>query len=50
MARVLASHGELADLSHVAVENPDGSYVLALANRLERSVPYSFGSHELQIN
>jgi len=26
--RVLVSHGELAKISHVAVENPDGSYVV----------------------
>ena len=50
-ARVLASHGELADISHVAVENPDGSYVLVLSNQsgLERLVPCSLGSYKLQV-
>jgi glucosylceramidase len=50
-ARVLASYGELENISHVAVENPDGSYVLVLANQsgLERLVPCSFGSYELQV-
>jgi hypothetical protein len=40
---VLASHGQLADVDHVAVKNPDGSYVLVLTNRggLERLVPCS---------
>ena len=50
-ARVLASHGQLADVDHVAVKNPDGSYVLVLTNRggLERLVPCSLGSYELQM-
>jgi len=50
-ARVLASHGELLDISHLAVENPDGSYVLVLVNQsgLERLVPCSLGSYELQV-
>ena len=50
-ARVLASHGELANISHVAVENPAGSYVLVLANQsgVERLVPCSLGSYELRV-
>jgi glucosylceramidase len=50
-ARVLASHGELANISHVAVENPDGSYVLVLANQsgLEQLVSCILGSHQLQV-
>jgi glucosylceramidase len=50
-ARVLASHGDLPYISHVAVENPDGSYVLVLVNQsgLEQLVPCSFGSYELEM-
>jgi glucosylceramidase len=50
-ARVLASRGQFADIDHVAVKNPDGRYVLVLTNRggLERMVPCSLGSYELQM-
>jgi glucosylceramidase len=50
-ARVLASHGELAGVDHIAVKNPDGSYVLVLTNHggLDRLVPCSLGPHELQM-
>jgi glucosylceramidase len=32
-ARVIASTGELANVDHVAVQNPDGSFALVLTNR-----------------
>ena len=32
-ARVIASHGELDGIDHVAVENPNGSHVLVVTNR-----------------
>jgi len=35
-ARVIASHGELAGIDHVASENPDGSRVLVITNRGEQ--------------
>ena len=50
-ARVLASRGDLPYISHVAVENPDGSKVLVLTiqSGLERLVPCSVGAYELQV-
>ena len=50
-ARVLSSRGDLPYVSHVAVENPDGGYVLVLTNQsgLERLVPCSVGAYELQV-
>jgi len=50
-ARVLATYGTLPDIEHVAVKNPDGSYVLILVNRsgLERTVPCIFENNELQV-
>jgi len=35
-ARVIASHGELDGIDHVAVENPNGSHVLVVTNRGEQ--------------
>jgi len=50
-ARVLSSGGDLPYISHVAVENPDGSYVLVLTNQsgLERLLPCGVGAYELQV-
>jgi glucosylceramidase len=50
-ARVLSSRGQVADVDHVAVKNPDGSYVLVLTNHggLERVVRCRLGSYELQM-
>jgi glucosylceramidase len=50
-ARVLATHGTLPDIEHVAAKNPDGSYVLVLINRggLERWVPCALEGSRLQI-
>ena len=35
-ARVIASHGELDGIDHVAIENPNGSHVLVITNRGEQ--------------
>jgi glucosylceramidase len=35
-ARVIASHGELNNIDHVAFQNPDGSFVVVLTNRGEQ--------------
>jgi len=35
-ARVIASHGELNNIDHVAFQNPDGSFALVLTNRGEQ--------------
>ncbi len=35
-ARVIASHGELNGIDHVAIENPNGSHVLVITNRGEQ--------------
>ncbi len=50
-ARVLSTQGEIPNIYHVAVKNPDGSYVMVLTNYggLEQVVPCQFGSRELQI-
>lgn len=49
-ARVLASHGQLAGLEHVALENPDGSRVLIITNRGEaRTVDCGLDSSRLQV-
>jgi glucosylceramidase len=34
--RVIASHGELDGIDHVAIENPNGSHVLVVTNRGEQ--------------
>lgn len=50
-ARVLASHGQLAGVEHVALENPDGSRVLIITNRGEaRTVDCGLDSSTLQIH
>ncbi|MGA2832457.1 MAG: glycoside hydrolase family 30 beta sandwich domain-containing protein [Terracidiphilus sp.] len=49
-ARVLASHGQLAGVEHVALENPDGSRVLIITNRGEaRTVDCGLDSSRLQV-
>jgi len=49
-ARVLASHGQLAGVEHVALENPDGSRVLIITNRGEaRTVDCGLDSSTLQV-
>ncbi|HVJ09380.1 MAG TPA: glycoside hydrolase family 30 beta sandwich domain-containing protein [Acidisarcina sp.] len=49
-ARIVASHGELAGIDHVAAVNPNGSHVLVLTNHgQEQMVPCSFGSSVLQV-
>jgi len=50
-ARVLATQGTLPGIEHVAVKNPDGSYVLVLVNRsgLERMVRCIVENNELQV-
>jgi glucosylceramidase len=49
-ARVLASHGQLAGVEHVALENPDGSRVLIVTNRGEaRTVDCGLDSSRLQV-
>jgi glucosylceramidase len=35
-ARVIASHGELDGIDHVALENPDGSHVLVITNHSDK--------------
>src|SRR5579859_4746521 len=35
-ARVIASHGELDGIDHVAIENPNGGHVLVVTNRSEQ--------------
>jgi glucosylceramidase len=43
-ARVLASHGEWDGISHVALENPNGSHVLVITNQAEEQpVQCQFG-------
>ena len=50
-ARVLASHGQLAGVEHVALENPDGSRVLIITNRGEaRTVDCGLDSSTLQVH
>ncbi|HME57741.1 MAG TPA: glycoside hydrolase family 30 beta sandwich domain-containing protein [Terracidiphilus sp.] len=50
-ARILASHGQLAGVEHVALENPDGSRVLIITNRSEaRTVDCGLDSSTLQIH
>jgi glucosylceramidase len=47
---VLASHGQLAGVEHVALENPDGSRVLIITNRGEaRTVDCGLDSSTLQV-
>jgi glucosylceramidase len=49
-ARVLASHGQLAGVEHVVLENPDGSRVLILTNRGEaRALNCGLDSSTLQV-
>jgi glucosylceramidase len=50
-ARVLSSTGDIPNLSHVAVTNPDGTHVLVLTNRtgLEKQVPCLFEGMETLI-
>jgi glucosylceramidase len=49
-ARVLASHGQLTGVEHVALENPDGSRVLILTNLGEaRTVDCGLDSSALQV-
>jgi glucosylceramidase len=49
-ARVLASHGQLAGVEHVALENPDGSRVLIITNRGEaRTVDCGLDSSTLHV-
>jgi glucosylceramidase len=49
-ARVLASHGLLAGVEHVALENPDGSRVLIITNRGEaRRIDCGLNSFTLQV-
>jgi len=49
-ARVLASHGQLAGVEHVALENPDGSRVLIITNRGEaRTIDCGLDSSRLEL-
>jgi glucosylceramidase len=49
-ASVLASEGEVDGVSHVALENPDGSHVLILTNKKEsRQVHCGIGSFVLEV-
>lgn len=49
-ARVLASHGQLAGVEHVALENPDGSRVLIITNLGKaRTVDCGLDSSTLQL-
>lgn len=51
-ARVLLSTGDMPNLSHVAVTNPDSTHVLVLTNRagLEMQVPCRFEGMETLVN
>ncbi len=49
-ARILASWGDVPDVNHVAVANPDGSSVLVLTNTgLEQNVQCTLGSGGLNL-
>ncbi|HYK36760.1 glycoside hydrolase family 30 protein [Alloacidobacterium sp.] len=50
-ARVIASWGDLKDIDHVAVENPDGSHVLVLTNTgREQSVQCALRDQSMTIS
>jgi glucosylceramidase len=49
-ARVIASYGELAGIDHVAVENPDGSYILVVTNQGEgKQIQSQIGAKALDL-
>jgi glucosylceramidase len=49
-ARVIASHGDLAGIDHVAFENPDGSHVLVLTNQgAEQPIQCQMGIQSLDL-
>jgi glucosylceramidase len=53
-ARVFGTQGDLPDIDHVAVQNPDGSRVLVLTNRGlnggdSRQVQCALGDKSLQL-
>jgi glucosylceramidase len=50
-AQVIASHGDLAGVDHVAFENPDGSHVLVITNEAneERAVQCQLASQLLNV-
>jgi glucosylceramidase len=49
-ARVIASEGEITGVSHVAFENPDNTYVLALNNKGSKQVvPVQLGTQALDV-
>lgn len=50
-ARVIASWGDLKDIDHVAVENPDGTHVLVLTNTgREQSVQCALRDQSLEVS
>ena len=50
-AQVIASHGSLTDVEHVALKNPDGSYVLVLSNPGDqRQISCRFAKQSLDLN
>lgn len=50
-ARVISSWGELKDIDHVALENPDGSYVLVLTNTgREQSLQCALRDQSLEVS
>jgi glucosylceramidase len=50
-ARVFATRGNISDVDHVAVQNPDGSRALVLTNRgAERKVDCSLQGKSLQVS
>ncbi|MCU1298276.1 MAG: hypothetical protein JWO91_2554 [Acidobacteriaceae bacterium] len=49
-ARVVASHGELAGIDHVAFENPDGSHILVVTNQGdEQKIQCQLGAQVLDL-
>jgi glucosylceramidase len=49
-ARVIASHGELTGIDHVAFENPDGSHILVVTNQgAEQHVQCEYGAQLLDL-
>ncbi len=49
-ARVIASHGELNNIDHVAFQNPDGSFALVLTNRADQqAVRCRVGQQALEV-
>jgi glucosylceramidase len=49
-AHVIGSQGELPDIDHVALENPDGSHVLVVTNRgAKQEVSCQVGANSLAL-